>query len=95
MTYALLLFLPEDHFWRSRLLQLLWQELRRKTLRTRTHKYPSRGDVLNLGHSRGRPRTTNDIYTHVEVPMLRPAMQKLEMWLVEQRKEDDEQQTTG
>jgi integrase len=54
-----------------------------------------------MGHSRGRPRTTNDIYTHVELPILRQAIQKLEAWLVEQRseignrKEEEEQQTAG
>ncbi len=51
-----------------------------------------------MGHSRGRPRTTNDIYTHVELPILRQAIQKLEVWTSEQqgeiakRKEEEQQQ---
>lgn len=49
-----------------------------------------------MGHSQGRPRTTNDIYTHVELPMLRQAIQKLEAWVVAQQetiaKEKEEQQ---
>ncbi len=40
-----------------------------------------------MGHSQGRPRTTNDIYTHIELPMLRHAIQKLEAWTVEQQQE--------
>jgi integrase len=40
-----------------------------------------------MGHSQGRPRTTNDIYTHVELPMLRQAIQKLETWTAEQQQE--------
>ena len=40
-----------------------------------------------MGHSQGRPRTTNDIYTHVELPMLRQAIQKLEAWMAEQQEE--------
>jgi len=40
-----------------------------------------------MGHSRGRPRTTNDIYTHVELPVLRQAIQKLEVWTREQQAE--------
>jgi integrase len=43
-----------------------------------------------MGHSRGRPRTTNDIYTHVELPMLRQAIQKLEQWTLEQKAEIEE-----
>lgn len=51
-----------------------------------------------MGHSQGRPRTTNDIYTHVELPMLRQAIQKLEVWIVAQQeaiakeKENEQQQ---
>ena len=40
-----------------------------------------------MGHSQGRPRTTNDIYTMVETPMLRHAIQKLELWTEQQREE--------
>jgi integrase len=40
-----------------------------------------------MGHSQGRPRTTNDIYTHIELPMLRHAIHKLEVWTVEQQQE--------
>jgi integrase len=38
-----------------------------------------------MGHSQGRARTTNDIYTHVELPMLRRAIQKLETWMAGKR----------
>jgi integrase len=38
-----------------------------------------------MGHSHGRPRTTNDIYTHVETHVLREAIAKLEDWLARQQ----------
>lgn len=40
-----------------------------------------------MGHSPGRARTTNDIYTHVEMHVLRQAIQKLELWIAAQQPE--------
>jgi hypothetical protein len=46
-----------------------------------------------MGHSQGTARTTNDLYTHVELPALRNAIQKLEAWCATQtarlKKEED------
>lgn len=43
------------------------------------------------GHSRGGD--TNDIYTHIELPVLRKAIRKLEAWYAEQLKELKEEKT--
>jgi integrase len=37
-----------------------------------------------MGHSQGTARTTNDLYTHVELPALREAIHKLEAWCADQ-----------
>ena len=37
-----------------------------------------------MGHSQGTARTTNDLYTHIELPIMRAAIQKLEAWCAEQ-----------
>ncbi len=43
------------------------------------------------GHSRGGD--TNDIYTHIELPILRKAIRKLEAWYAEQLREVSEEKT--
>jgi len=55
-----------------------------------------------MGHSQGTARTTNDLYTHVELPALREAIHKLEIWIAEQRakqaekeKEKEDAETTN
>ena len=40
-----------------------------------------------MGHSQGRARSTNDIYTHVDLRIIRQAIQRLEEWTTEQQKE--------
>jgi len=37
-----------------------------------------------MGHSQGSARTTNDLYTHIELPVMRSAIRKLEVWCAEQ-----------
>jgi hypothetical protein len=37
-----------------------------------------------MGHSQGSARTTNDLYTHIELPIMRDAIRKLETWCAEQ-----------
>lgn len=37
-----------------------------------------------MGHSQGSARTTNDLYTHIDLPVLRDAIRKLEVWCAEQ-----------
>jgi site-specific recombinase XerD len=44
------------------------------------------------GHSQGTARTTNDLYTHVELPALRDAIHKLEVWIAEQRAKQAEKE---
>jgi hypothetical protein len=47
-----------------------------------------------MGHSQGRARTTNDLYTHFELPVMREAIQKLEGWCAKQTQQfnkEDEQ----
>jgi len=46
-----------------------------------------------MGHSQGRPRSTNSIYTHIDLPILRQAIRRLEDWTAEQLKEIDRQRT--
>ncbi len=42
-----------------------------------------------MGHGQGRPRTTNDIYTHVDLAPKRDAIRRLEAWMeAEQTKTD-------
>ncbi len=66
---------------KARIRPLLFKHLRH-TFNTRLMEAGVIQDVRMslMGHSQGRPRTTNDIYTHIELPMLRQAMQKLEVW---------------
>ncbi len=68
---------------------LLFKHLRH-TFNTRLMEAGVIQDVRNtlMGHAQGRPRTTNDIYTHVELPMLREAIRRLEAWLASQTKPD-------
>lgn len=37
-----------------------------------------------MGHSQGSARTTNDLYTHIDLPVLRQAIRRLEAWCEEQ-----------
>ena len=37
-----------------------------------------------MGHSQGSARTTNDLYTHIEFPVMRNAIRELEAWCAEQ-----------
>ena len=48
-----------------------------------------------MGHAQGRPRTTNDIYTHVELPMLREAIAKLEQWVKQKRQQLQKEELIG
>jgi len=71
---------------RSEIRPLLFKHLRH-TFNTRLMEAGVIQDVRNalMGHAQGRPRTTNDIYTHVEFPVLREAIEKLENWTAQQR----------
>jgi integrase len=73
---------------KSRIRPLLFKHLRH-TFNTRLMEAGVIQDVRMslMGHSQGRARTTNDIYTHIELPMLRRAIQKLEAWVIEQQHE--------
>jgi hypothetical protein len=49
-----------------------------------------------MGHAQGTARTTNDLYTHIELPVMREAIQKLEAWCAKQTQQfnkEDEQTT--
>ncbi len=67
---------------------LLFKHLRH-TFNTRLMEAGVIQDVRNslMGHSQQRARTTNDIYTHVEFPELRRAIQKLEAWIAREQEE--------
>ena len=71
---------------RSAVRPMLFRHLRH-TFNTRLMEAGVIQDVRNalMGHAQGRPRTTNDIYTHVELPMLREAILKLEHWIEQKR----------
>lgn len=64
---------------------LLFKQLRH-TFNTRLMEAGVIQDVRMalMGHSQGTARTTNDLYTHVELPALRDAIHKLEAWCAEQ-----------
>jgi integrase len=64
---------------------LLFKQLRH-TFNTRLMEAGVIQDVRMslMGHSQGTPRTTNDFYTHVELPALRVAIHKLEAWCADQ-----------
>ncbi len=71
---------------RSRVRPLQFKHLRH-TFNTRLMEAGVIQDVRSalMGHAQGRPRTTNDIYTHVELPMLREAIARLEQWVKQKR----------
>ena len=75
---------------------LLFKQLRH-TFNTRLMEAGVIQDVRMalMGHSQGTARTTNDLYTHVELPALRSAIQKLEAWRTDQaaRLNKEEKQT--
>jgi integrase len=64
---------------------LLFKQLRH-TFNTRLMEAGVIQDVRMalMGHSQGTARTTNDLYTHIELPVMREAIQKLETWCAEQ-----------
>jgi len=87
---------------KARIRPMLFKHLRH-TFNTRLMEAGVIQDVRMalMGHSQGRPRTTNDIYTHIELPMLRQAIQRLESWTGDQQAEiasqekGDEQQNSS
>ena len=81
---------------RSGVRPILFKHLRH-TFNTRLMEAGVIQDVRNalMGHAQGRPRTTNDIYTHVELPMLREAIAKLEHWSKQKQKEAIKEEQIG
>lgn len=67
---------------------LLFKHLRH-TFNTRLMEAGVVRDVREalMGHSNGRPRNTNEIYTHVELPTLRRAIAALEGWIAAEQAE--------
>jgi integrase len=70
---------------KSSIRPLLFKQLRH-TFNTRLMEAGVIQDVRMalMGHSQGTARTTNDLYTHIELPIMRAAIQKLEAWCAEQ-----------
>jgi integrase len=76
---------------------LLFKQLRH-TFNTRLMEAGVIQDVRMalMGHAQGTARTTNDLYTHIELPVMREAIQKLEAWCAKQTQQfnkEDEQTT--
>jgi len=73
---------------------LLFKQLRH-TFNTRLMEAGVIQDVRMalMGHSQGTAHSTNDLYTHIELPVMRDAIQKLEAWCAKQtqqlKKEDE------
>jgi integrase len=67
---------------------LLFKQLRH-TFNTRLMEAGVIQDVRMalMGHSQGTARTTNDLYTHIELPIMREAVQKLEAWCAKQARQ--------
>jgi integrase len=71
---------------------LLFKQLRH-TFNTRLMEAGVIQDVRMalMGHSQGTARTTNDLYTHIELPVMREAIQKLEAWCAKQTKQQSKE----
>ncbi|MBA2678552.1 MAG: tyrosine-type recombinase/integrase, partial [Ktedonobacteraceae bacterium] len=67
---------------RSGIRPMLFKHLRH-TFNTRLMEAGVIQDIRSelMGHGQGRPRTTNDIYTHVDLAPKRDAIRRLEAWM--------------